>query len=332
MQRNVLIVDDEASLRHSLAISLLQRGFGTIPCENGINALKKLELHVKKGFPPDIMVVDIKLPDIDGIKLIKIVNFKYPSIPIIIITGYRELCNAEDMQNLTVSSLLEKPFSADDIALQFEKTLQEKETKTLPVTIKEKEVPKVVSAYILLRLDDKCDFFNTYRRLHFMENTVYCDSLRGDYDICMLLHAQDIETLENIFENDIKGSKEIKEAEFLEIRKPIFDEITDTVIQNAEEALSDGNLRYGKGRNLSVHVCAYVLIEIEKEKLDKVYPTLCLNENVVYCDYTSGKFDLILFIQGSHYEQINRIIENKIIGLDGILRVKKCPILNFLDM
>ena len=68
MQRNILIVDDESSLRRTLAISLQQRGFATVVCENGINALKTLELHVKNGFPPDIMVVDIKLPDIDGIK------------------------------------------------------------------------------------------------------------------------------------------------------------------------------------------------------------------------------------------------------------------------
>ena len=332
MQSNILIVDDEPSLRRTLDLSLQQRGFNTILCENGINALKTLELHVKNGLPPDIIVVDIKLPDIDGIKLTKIVKFQYPRIPIIIITAYKELYGGEDIQNLNVSGFLEKPFSANDLTIQFDKILREKDAETSPLTGELKKESKVVSAYLLLKLDENCDFIETYRKLHFNENVVYCDVLQGDYDICMLLHANSNEALKKIYEDEIDRSKEIKKADFLEIRKPILDENTNIIIQAAEEALSVDNLKIGKGRNLSVRVCSYVLLEIEKEKLDKIYPSLRLNENVVYCDCTTGKFNLILFIQGSDFEQIDRIIENKIIGIDGILKVKECPIMNFLDM
>jgi len=327
-----MIVDDESSLRRTLAISLRQRGFITELCEDGINALKTLELHVKNGFPPDIIVVDIKLPDIDGITLIKIMRFKYPVIPIIIITAYRELCSTEEMHNLNVSSLLEKPFSADDLTLQLDEILGDKEPQASLLTDERKKESKVVSAYLLLKLEKNCDFFEIYRNLYFMENAVYCDTLRGDYDICMLLQDESIEALKKISENNIEGSKDIKEAEFLEIRRPILDENTNTIIQTAEEALSKENLYFGKGRNFAVCACSYVLIEIEQEKLDKIYPTLRLYENVVYCDYTIGKYDLILFMQGSDFEVIDRIIENKIIGLDGILRVKEYPILNMLEM
>ena len=332
MHRDIFIVDDESSLRRTLGIRLQQRGFTTVLCDNGINALKTLDLHVKNGFPPDIMVVDIKLPDIDGIKLIKIVKFQYPSIPIIIITAYRELYSDEDMQNVNVRGFLEKPFSADDLALQVDEILRERDSVPSPLTSKPKKVSTVVSAYLLLKLDENCNFIETYRKLYFMENVVYCDALQGDFDICMLLHASSIEELKKFYEDEIMGSKEIKEADFLEIKIPILDENINTIIKTAEKALSQDNPNFGEGRNLSVCVCSYVFIEVEKEKLDKIYPPLRLNENVVYCDYTNGKFDLILFIQGNDFEQIDRIIENKIIGLDGILKVKECPILNFLDM
>ncbi|MFC1551327.1 response regulator [Candidatus Latescibacterota bacterium] len=332
MQKDILIVDDESSLRRTLSISLQQRGFSTVLCENGINALKTLDLHVKNGFPPDIMVVDIKLPDIDGIKLIKIVKFQYPNIPIIIITGYKELYSGEDIENLNVRGFLEKPFSADALALQFDEILRERDTVPSPLTSESEKVSPVVSAYLLLKLNENCNFFETYRKLYFMENVVYCDALQGDFDICMLLHTGSIEELKKFYKDKIMGSKEIKEADFLEIRKPILEENTNTIIKNAEEALAEDNQIFGKGRNMSVCVCSYVFIEVEKEKLDKIYPSLRLNDNVVYCDYTDGKYDLILFIQGNDFEQIDRIIENKIIGLDGILKVKECPILNFFDM
>ena len=45
---------------------------------------------------------------------------------------------------------------------------------------------------------------------------------------------------------------------------------------------------------------------MEKEKIDKIYPPLYLNENVLYCDYTTGKFNLILFIQGIDFKQIDK--------------------------
>lgn len=325
-------MDDESSLRRTLAISLQQRGFATALCENGIHALKTLELHVKNGLPPDVVVVDIKLPDIDGIKLIKIIKFKYPTIPIIIITAYRELCNPEDIHSLNVRALVEKPFSADELALRFDDILKDKALQPPALPSEQQRESMVVSAYLLLKLDEKCNFFETYRRLYFMENVVYCDALRGDYDISLLLQASSSEALKEIYEERIEGSKDIKEADLLEIRKPILDENTYSIIQTAEEALSEDNLKFGKGRNLAVRACSYVLIEIEKEKLDKIYPPLRLHENVIYCDYTNGKYDLILFIQGSDFDEIDTIIENDIIGLDGVLKIKECPILNFLEM
>ena len=332
MQRNILIVDDESSLRRTLSISLQQRGYDAELCENGINALKKLELHVKNGFPPDIIVVDIKLPDIDGIKLIKIIKFKYPTIPVIIITAYRELFNPEDMHNMNVSAFLEKPFSTDALTLQFNEILRDKDTQVSTLTSEWQNESKVVSAYLLLKLDENCDFIKTYRKFYFMENVVYCDVIRGDYDICILIQADSIKELNKVYEDKIKASKGIKEADFLEIRKPILDENTNTIIQTAEEALSENSLKFGKGRNLAVCACSYVLIEIENEKLEKIYPTLRLYDNVVYCDYTTGKYDLILFMQGRYFGEIDKIIENKIINLDGILKVKECPIINILEM
>ena len=81
MQKRILLVDDESSLRRSLSVSLGQEGYDVEPCENGIHALKKLYQYKKSNIQLDSIVLDIRLPDIDGIKLGKIIRSKY--------SGYR---------------------------------------------------------------------------------------------------------------------------------------------------------------------------------------------------------------------------------------------------
>ena len=73
-------------------------------------------------------------------------------------------------------------------------------------------------------------------------------------------------------------------------------------------------------------------MEVEREKLEYIYPVLRLSEEVVYCDYTTGKYNLVLFVYGTGFNEINKFIENKIVPMDGVLRVKKFPVLNLLEM
>ncbi len=64
--------------------------------------------------PLDCAIVDIRLPDIDGLKLLKVIKFNYPQLPVIIITGYGSETVAEEAK--TADAYLEKPFSVDDLA------------------------------------------------------------------------------------------------------------------------------------------------------------------------------------------------------------------------
>src|SRR5512136_1682608 len=87
-EKKVLLIDDEASLRRSLAMGLLQKGYETEPCENGMKGLQALETFKEKKTPPQYVVIDVRLPDIDGIKLLKVIKFTYPELPVVVITGY----------------------------------------------------------------------------------------------------------------------------------------------------------------------------------------------------------------------------------------------------
>jgi len=83
--KRILLVDDESSLRRSLTLGLNQEGYDVEPCENGIDALKKIEMYKENNIDIDTIVLDVKLPDIDGISLGKIIKSKYAETAIVFI-------------------------------------------------------------------------------------------------------------------------------------------------------------------------------------------------------------------------------------------------------
>ncbi len=330
MQHKILFVDDEASLRRTMTVGLSQRGFDTEPCENGVSALKKLESYVKNNINLDAIVVDIRLPDIDGLKLVKIIKFKYPGIPIVLITGYADKYNMEEIRDLKVSAFLEKPFTADELTRQFVEIMGKVQVEEKPAANENRAEARSESAYLLVRVEDDADFFDTYKTLYYMEDVLYCDATKGDYDIFMLVQNESMEKCREIAEK-IKAVNNVKSVDFLGIGSPVLDDNTAAVINAAEDAFSEESNPV-RTRDMGQRVCSYLLMDVEREKLDAIYPTLRLNENVVYCDYTTGKYNLVLFVVGRYFDEIDRFIHEKIVSMDGVLKIKEYPVVSLFEM
>jgi CheY-like chemotaxis protein len=312
-------------------LGLSQHGFDTEPCENGVSALKKLESYIKNNIQLDGIVVDLRLPDIDGTKLVKIMKFKCPGVPIIMISGYADRYNMEEIRNLQVNAFLPKPFTPDELGQQFLRILEEQQAEEAPAEVEEKEEATSQSAYLLLKVDEDKGFFETYQQLYYMDNVVYCDATKGDYDIFMLVQAESMEKIHEIVETKIRKVEGVSSVDFMGVERPVLEDSTLNIIRDAEDVFDDAAIN-GGNRDMSQKVCSYILMEVEKEKMDDIYPTLRLDENVVYCDYTTGKFNLVLMVTGSYFDEIDRFISEKVISLDGVLKVKEYPIVSLFEM
>lgn len=315
MQKKVLLIDDETSLRRSLTLGLNQKGYEVEPCENGISALNKLEELKSQKNPMDMVVLDINLPDIDGIKLGEMISTKYPGTNLVYITGYASTLEQQQIQDLNAKAFLEKPFSVDDLTHKMENITPF--AKSSEEEAENKETCE--SAYLLIKFNKGADVFSIYRDLYFMDNVVYCDATKGEYDVFMIVQADKKEDCEAIFENKIKPKAGIDAVEFLRIEHPTAPEFE--VIDNIT-----------KDRELSNQVSSYIMIEAETEKRDIISSVLKSYDNVVYCDHTSGKYNLIMLVYGSYFHEIDKFIENEISNINGILKVKEYPIINMFDM
>lgn len=331
MSKRILLIDDEPSLRRSLSIGLNQRGIDVELCENGMSALNKIDLYQKNEADLDTIVLDIQLPDINGIKLGKIIKSKYPNTSLIYITGYADKLEETEIDDLKVDAFLEKPFETDQLMEEINKIL-DKKPEGATKQPKSRNVAKTEAAYMLIGINENANFFDVYKKLYAMENVLYCDATRGDIDIFLLVQADTMDECKDIFEKEVKPIEGIKNVEFLPIGVPVLNDNIKDIINSAGISLFTDIPDSSAVRDSKNSVCSYVLAEVEREKIEEIYPVLKLTENIVYCDFTNGRYNLIMLVSGSQFSQIDKFIENRLINLNGVIKIKKYPIINIYEM
>jgi DNA-binding NtrC family response regulator len=117
---NIMIVDDEKIVRESLFHWFTKVGHTVEKASSGFEALERLEKN-----PFDLLFVDIRMPEMDGIELLEKVKTEYPETIVIIITAYGSIETAVKAMQLGASDYLLKPFKPDYLSLVMEKITQQ---------------------------------------------------------------------------------------------------------------------------------------------------------------------------------------------------------------
>jgi DNA-binding NtrC family response regulator len=115
---HVLVVDDDPQLLSLLVDTLTAIGYQVTGAPGGIEALDTLLTHKF-----DLMVTDIKMPNLDGIQLLKKVRRHYPDMPVVFITG---VVSQEIISHAAPDGFLAKPFRIQHIEEVIERTLKSK--------------------------------------------------------------------------------------------------------------------------------------------------------------------------------------------------------------
>jgi len=115
---SILIVDDEPSILQSLSGLLSDEGFEVLTAANGYEALKIVNTEF-----PDLVLLDIWMPGIDGIETLKEIKKDNPYIQIIIISGHGTIETAVKATKLGAFDLIEKPLSIDKIIVAINNAL-----------------------------------------------------------------------------------------------------------------------------------------------------------------------------------------------------------------
>lgn len=117
-KNRILVVDDEASLRTVLSSELHTEGYMVSTASDGDEAIDLLQSH---SF--DLILLDIKMPRVDGFQVLRYVKEKLPHIKVIMLTGFADLKNAIESKKLGAEDFISKPYDLIDLLATIERVL-----------------------------------------------------------------------------------------------------------------------------------------------------------------------------------------------------------------
>jgi DNA-binding NtrC family response regulator len=119
MNPRILIIDDERSIREIFALLLGDKGYLVETAENG-----RLGLELARRFAPDVVILDMNLPDISGLEVLAGLREARPEPGIIIVTAFGTIRNAVEATKLGAAAYLEKPVDNEELLLDIARILE----------------------------------------------------------------------------------------------------------------------------------------------------------------------------------------------------------------
>ncbi|MFH2053407.1 MAG: sigma-54 dependent transcriptional regulator [bacterium] len=108
MNQRVLIIDDERNIRRTFQMVLSSEGFAVDLAETGEDGLARCRDH-----RPDVVVLDVRLPGMDGLEVLKRLHAADPDLPVIMISGHGTIATAVEATRLGAFDFVEKPLSKE---------------------------------------------------------------------------------------------------------------------------------------------------------------------------------------------------------------------------
>jgi DNA-binding NtrC family response regulator len=119
-KNRILVVDDEEALRTVLSTELSSEGYEVSAASDGGEAIEMV-----KGNDYDLVLLDIKMPNVDGFEVLKFVKGTKPDIKVIMLTGFADLKNAIESKRLGAEDFVSKPYDLVDLLTTIERVLGE---------------------------------------------------------------------------------------------------------------------------------------------------------------------------------------------------------------
>jgi len=113
-RRRVLIVEDESALRSSYA-RFFESRYEMAFARTGAEALRELE-----SFDPEVLILDLRLPDTDGIALLQKIRSTHATLPVVVTTAYVSMEPLMKVLDLGHSGYLVKPFDLNELAARID--------------------------------------------------------------------------------------------------------------------------------------------------------------------------------------------------------------------
>jgi DNA-binding response OmpR family regulator len=225
--RRVLVVDDEANLRQTLARILHQMGCEVTTAADGAEALRRLEIATC-----DLVYLDIRLPDLDGLQVLRQIHDRYPQIAVVLLTAYASIQSAVEAVRLGATDYLIKPIDPDvlvtrtrtilaDQAVQRRRRELQEQIDALRTELKTLDQASDVASALTTPSDDRflkrgaliLDLHT--RRATYIDRVLSLPPTAFDYLVVLARHAPDVVPYQTLvveaqgYQTDLRQAQEL---------------------------------------------------------------------------------------------------------------------------
>src|SRR5262245_42696960 len=106
----ILVVDDQSDMRWLLSRLLQEQGFEVSTVNDGVQLLSRVQQEA-----PQVILLDLKMPRLDGLQALAQLKELVPEVPVIVITAYGDIPSAVQAMKLGAYDFLTKPFDNDEL-------------------------------------------------------------------------------------------------------------------------------------------------------------------------------------------------------------------------
>ncbi len=225
--RRVLVVDDEANLRQTMARILHQMGCAVTTAADGTEALQRLE-----SAPYELVYLDIRLPGMDGLQVLRQIHDRYPQVAVVLLTAHASISTAVEAVRLGATDYLIKPITPEaliartrtilaDQAVQRRRREIQEQIDALQAELKTLEQAPVVTPSFSAPADDRflkrgaliLDLHT--RRATYADRALSLPPTAFDYFVVLARHAPDVVPYQTLvveaqgYQTDLRQAQEL---------------------------------------------------------------------------------------------------------------------------
>ncbi|MFC1556505.1 sigma-54-dependent transcriptional regulator [candidate division KSB1 bacterium] len=262
-----LVIDDEDVALKSYRKILESEGYRVITADNGRTGLEYIGQDIG-----DLVIVDLKMPDIDGMELLKSIKSQYPGKPVIMITAHSTIDTAVEAIKLGAFDYLPKPFTPDELLLVVNKSVENKKLLDEIEFLRRQHYDKFKIDNIIGRSEKMMQVFSLVNKVAATESTVliYGESGTGKEVIARAIHLQSSRNKNQFVPIDCSAlSPNLLESELFGHVKGAFTGAT-LHKRGLFEIASGGSLFLDEISNISLEIQAKLLRVLETREYKPV--------------------------------------------------------------
>ncbi len=264
---HILVIDDEPVICQGCRLTLSEQGLVVETCRRGKDALEML-----LGGDYDLALLDMKLPDMDGMEILRNLKNERPEVYVIVMTGYSSVRNAVEAMKLGAFDYLSKPFSDEELLIAVERAMENKRLKEENLALRHQLSERYDFGNIIGEDPKIIEVFDQIRKVAPTDSTVLLsgDSGTGKELFARAIHAHSKRAARQFIAVDCSTfSASLLESELFGHVKGAF---TGAVKDKAGifEVADHGSLFLDEVANLDVDIQAKLLRSMETQEFKPV--------------------------------------------------------------